>query len=68
MARSLAAEKNRPFAILTGPEGGFDPTEREALRAHAFVIPVGLGPRILRADTAALAGLAIWQSVCGDWH
>lgn len=68
MARALESEKDRPFAILTGPEGGFDPTEREALRAHAFVIPVGLGPRILRADTAALAALAIWQSVCGDWH
>jgi len=68
MARALAAEKNQPFAILTGPEGGFEPAEREALRSQAFVIPVALGPRILRADTAALAALAIWQSVCGDWH
>jgi 16S rRNA (uracil1498-N3)-methyltransferase len=68
IARVLAAEKNKPFAILTGPEGGFDPTERDALRSRAFVVPVGLGPRILRADTAALAALAIWQSVCGDWH
>jgi 16S rRNA (uracil1498-N3)-methyltransferase len=56
-----------PCAILTGPEGGFDPQEREALRAHAFVTPVTLGPRILRADTAALAALAIWQSVKGDF-
>jgi 16S rRNA (uracil1498-N3)-methyltransferase len=56
-----------PVAILTGPEGGFDPAEREMLRALAFVTPVTLGPRILRADTAALAALAIWQSVCGDW-
>jgi 16S rRNA (uracil1498-N3)-methyltransferase len=55
-------------AILTGPEGGFDPAERESLRALPFVTPVGLGPRILRADTAALAALAIWQSVKGDWR
>ena len=56
-----------PAAILTGPEGGFDPAEREKLRALSFVTPVTLGPRILRADTAALAALAIWQSVSGDW-
>jgi 16S rRNA (uracil1498-N3)-methyltransferase len=55
-------------AILTGPEGGFDPAERELLRALPFVTPVTLGPRILRADTAALAALAIWQSVSGDWR
>jgi 16S rRNA (uracil1498-N3)-methyltransferase len=54
-------------AILTGPEGGFDPAEREALRALPYVIPVTLGPRILRADTAALAALSVWQSVRGDW-
>jgi 16S rRNA (uracil1498-N3)-methyltransferase len=57
-----------PAAIFTGPEGGFDPAEREALRALPFVTPVSLGPRILRADTAALAALAIWQSVRGDWR
>lgn len=56
-----------PAAILTGPEGGFDPVERERLRGLPFVTPVTLGPRILRADTAALAALAIWQSVRGDW-
>jgi 16S rRNA (uracil1498-N3)-methyltransferase len=56
-----------PAAILTGPEGGFDPAEREMLRGLAFVTPVTLGPRILRADTAALAALAVWQSVSGDW-
>jgi 16S rRNA (uracil1498-N3)-methyltransferase len=56
-----------PAAILTGPEGGFDPAEREKLRALSFVTPVTLGPRILRADTAALAALAVWQSVGGDW-
>lgn len=57
-----------PAAILTGPEGGFDRSEREMLRALPFVTPVTLGPRILRADTAALAALAVWQSVCGDWR
>jgi len=57
-----------PAAILTGPEGGFDPAERGALRALPFVTPVTLGPRILRADTAALAALALWQSVAGDWR
>ena len=54
-------------AILTGPEGGFDPEERETIRAVPNVLPVSLGSRILRADTAALAALAVWQAVRGDW-
>jgi 16S rRNA (uracil1498-N3)-methyltransferase len=68
-AMTQAARESRggPCAILTGPEGGFDPAERAALRALPFVVPVTLGPRILRADTAALAALAIWQSIAGDW-
>ena len=61
-----AARGGGPTGILTGPEGGFDPGERQMLRALPFVTPVTLGPRILRADTAALAALAIWQSVAGD--
>jgi 16S rRNA (uracil1498-N3)-methyltransferase len=67
-AMTQAARESRggPTAILTGPEGGFDPAERAALRARPFVTPVSLGPRILRADTAALAALAIWQAVAGD--
>jgi 16S rRNA (uracil1498-N3)-methyltransferase len=56
------------WAILTGPEGGFDADERAAMRACPCVIPVTLGPRIMRADTAALAALAVWQAVLGDWH
>jgi 16S rRNA (uracil1498-N3)-methyltransferase len=60
--------ENKAYAVLVGPEGGFDPAERDAIRACAFVTPVSLGPRILRADTAALAALAIWQSLCGDWR
>jgi 16S rRNA (uracil1498-N3)-methyltransferase len=50
-------------ALLVGPEGGFTPAELEALRAHPFVTPVSLGPRILRADTACIAGLALLQGV-----
>jgi 16S rRNA (uracil1498-N3)-methyltransferase len=64
-AREVAPE---PAAIFTGPEGGFDPAERDALRALPFVVSVSLGSRILRADTAALAALAVWQSVRGDWR
>lgn len=68
IAQILTAEPDQPFAILTGPEGGFDPTERDMIRALPNAVPVALGPRILRADTAALAALAIWQSVWGDWR
>ncbi|WP_430515629.1 RsmE family RNA methyltransferase [Inquilinus limosus] len=49
-----------------GPEGGFAAAELAALQRHEFVRPVGLGPRILRADTAAIAALAVWQSLAGD--
>jgi 16S rRNA (uracil1498-N3)-methyltransferase len=68
-AMTQAARESRggPTGILTGPEGGFDPQERAALRALPFVVPVTLGPRILRADTAALAALSVWQAVAGDW-
>jgi 16S rRNA (uracil1498-N3)-methyltransferase len=68
-AMTQAARESRggPAAILTGPEGGFDPAERATLRGLPFVTPVTLGPRILRADTAALAALALWQAVAGDW-
>jgi 16S rRNA (uracil1498-N3)-methyltransferase len=55
------------LALLIGPEGGFDPAERQALLAAPNVLPISLGPRILRADTAAVAGLALVQSVLGDW-
>jgi 16S rRNA (uracil1498-N3)-methyltransferase len=53
--------------ILIGPEGGFSEAEREMLRAMPFVLPISLGPRILRADTAAVAALAIYQAIGGDW-
>jgi 16S rRNA (uracil1498-N3)-methyltransferase len=68
IATALSRQSVQPFAIFTGPEGGFDPAERKLLRGLPFVVPVSLGPRILRADTAALAALAIWQSVRGDWQ
>jgi len=58
---------NGPAAILIGPEGGFTPQERDQLRTQSFVKPVSLGPRILRADTAALSLLTLWQAVQGDW-
>jgi 16S rRNA (uracil1498-N3)-methyltransferase len=56
------------WAILTGPEGGFAPEELDALRKLPFVTAVGLGPRVLRADTAALAALAVFQALAGDWN
>jgi 16S rRNA (uracil1498-N3)-methyltransferase len=56
------------WAVLTGPEGGFDPDERALLRSQAFVVPVTLGPRIMRADTASLAALALFQALVGDWQ
>jgi 16S rRNA (uracil1498-N3)-methyltransferase len=63
--KTAAAPK---LALLIGPEGGFDPSEREALTTAANVLPISLGPRILRADTAAVAGLALVQAVLGDWR
>jgi 16S rRNA (uracil1498-N3)-methyltransferase len=58
---------NGPAAILIGPEGGFSPPERKRLRELPYVRPVSLGPRILRAETAAVAALALWQAIRGDW-
>jgi len=57
-----------PVGILVGPEGGFSDAERELLLAQDFVIPVSLGPRILRADTAAVAALCLVQAIIGDWR
>lgn len=57
-----------PAALLIGPEGGFDQRELDALGKLSFVIRVGLGPRVLRAETAALAGLAVFQAIAGDWR
>jgi 16S rRNA (uracil1498-N3)-methyltransferase len=57
-----------PVAVLIGPEGGFDPAERELLSSQPFVTRIALGPRILRADTAAVAALALVNAVLGDWR
>lgn len=59
--------RSGPAAILIGPEGGFDPAEREAIRACPAAVPVSLGPRILRAETAALAAVSVWMASAGDW-
>lgn len=57
-----------PWAILIGPEGGFSPTERQILRSLPFTTAASLGPRILRADTAAISALTLWQAALGDWR
>jgi 16S rRNA (uracil1498-N3)-methyltransferase len=67
IAEAVTNTVAKRWAILTGPEGGFDPAERNLIRSHDFVTPVSLGPRILRADTAALASLSILQALKGDW-
>lgn len=68
VAEALKGEAAGPWAIIIGPEGGFSPAETAALRGLAAVTPVTLGPRILRADTAAVAALTAWQMALGDWR
>jgi len=68
IAAALQGSRPGPWAVLVGPEGGFAETELDALRKLAFVSPVGLGPRVLRADTAAMAALAVLQALAGDWR
>jgi 16S rRNA (uracil1498-N3)-methyltransferase len=73
MAKPIAEALTPPklsdsYALLIGPEGGFAADELDALRKLPFVTPVGLGPRVLRADTAALAALACLQALVGDWR
>lgn len=67
IAEALAALPEGPLAVLVGPEGGFDDHERVLLARLPFATPVSLGPRILRAETAAIAALAVVQAVRGDW-
>ena len=64
---ALTAAGSGSWAILIGPEGGFSPEEGVRLRALPFTTAVSLGPRILRADTAAIAALTLWQAAIGDW-
>ncbi|MBI5163572.1 MAG: 16S rRNA (uracil(1498)-N(3))-methyltransferase [Magnetospirillum sp.] len=68
LAAVLPGLPDGPLAILVGPEGGFAPEERAALARLPFARPVSLGPRILRAETAAIAALAVVQALKGDWN
>ena len=68
MDSATATMPPAPAAILIGPEGGFSDAERMRLRALPFVSPVPLGPRILRAETAAVAAVTLWQAAQGDWR
>lgn len=65
---ALAAVPRGPLAVLIGPEGGFTEAEQHRLRALDFIVPLSLGPRVMRADTAAVAALAIVQATLGDWR
>jgi len=64
---ALGGQAPGPWAVLIGPEGGFAPEERARLRGLDAVTAVTLGPRILRADTAAISALTLWQAALGDW-
>lgn len=64
---TLKAARGEKWAILIGPEGGFSQAERDRLNALPYAHPVSLGPRVLRADTAAVAAMTIWQQTLGDW-
>jgi 16S rRNA (uracil1498-N3)-methyltransferase len=64
---ALAGIARGPLALLIGPEGGFTEDEREMLLRLSFVKPISLGPRVMRADTAAVAALALMNAVLGDW-
>ena len=65
---ALARLDRGPWAILIGPEGGFSPAERDRIRTLPGAVPVSLGPRILRADTAAISAMTLWQAALGDWR
>ena len=66
IAEAMVAHRHAPAGFLIGPEGGFAAAELDALRKLPFVVAIGLGPRLLRAETAAVAALACWQAVAGD--
>ena len=64
---NLENQKKGKWAILVGPEGGFSEIERNYLRGLKFTFSISLGPRILRADTAAVTAISLWQNYLGDW-
>ena len=68
IGEAVASIKAERLALLIGPEGGFTPEERRMLRGLPYVVPVSLGPRILRAETAVIAALSVIQSTWGDWR
>lgn len=65
---ALTELRGKKIGLLIGPEGGFSDEERKRLRTMPYVVPISLGPRILRADTAAVAALAVIQAIIGDWR
>jgi len=65
---SLSTVPRGPVAVLLGPEGGFSPEERALLLAKPYTVRLSLGPRVMRADTAAVAALALVNAVIGDWR
>lgn len=67
VAKAFAQTGKAPAALLVGPEGGFDETERALIRAHPAAVAIALGPRILRGETASIAGTALWMGLQGDW-
>jgi 16S rRNA (uracil1498-N3)-methyltransferase len=67
-AAEAFAASSGPASLLIGPEGGFEDAEREAVRSLAQAHPISLGPRILRGETAAIAGTALWMATAGDWR
>jgi 16S rRNA (uracil1498-N3)-methyltransferase len=67
IARALREDATQPCAFLVGPEGGFEPAELQALAQTPSARGLGLGPRLLRAETAAMAALTCWQALKGDW-
>jgi len=68
MTQGLQGNKGGKWAILIGPEGGFSEIEITRLRSMKATRSISLGPRVLRADTAAVAALALWQNALGDWR
>lgn len=68
VAALSAIDAGAPLAVLCGPEGGFDEEERRLLSGHPSVLAISLGPRVMRADTAAVAALALVNAVLGDWR
>jgi 16S rRNA (uracil1498-N3)-methyltransferase len=68
IAEALRGLPPGPAALLVGPEGGFAKSELDALSRLPFAVRVGLGPRILRADTAVIAALSCYQAISGDWR